>query len=120
MPRLPLLSPGISTSLDFDGVQITPRTPRPVRPDYADADTDNFVSGVDEEEVEMGLLAEDERARAHPGFANGTSHLEAKHRAPLSLEDKRAMALLCVLCMWLPPLPSFNTHFDARGRMFLA
>ncbi|KAH9988800.1 acetyl-coenzyme A transporter 1-domain-containing protein [Russula compacta] len=97
MPRPPFLSPGVSTSLEFDGVQITPRTPRAVRPDYADADADNFVSGIDEEEVEMGLLAEDERARAYPGFADGNGHLETKHKAPLSLEDKRAMALLCVL-----------------------
>jgi len=96
LPRQPILSPGISTSLD--SIQITPRTPHAVRPDYDDTEADKFVSGVDAEEVEMTLLAEDERRRAHPGFADGNGHLGIKHKAPLSLEDKRAMALLCVLC----------------------
>jgi len=94
MPRPPVLSPGVSTSLD--GVQITPRTPRGVRPRYADVD--DLLVGVDAEEVEMNLLSGDERSRAEPGFADGNGHIEAKHRAPLSLEDKRAMVLLCVLC----------------------
>src|SRR5712691_1331597 len=98
LPRQPIHSPGISTTLD--SVQITPRTPHGVRPDYGldDADADTFVSGVDAEEVEMNLLAEDERRRAHLGFADGNGHLDIKHKAPLSLEEKRAMALLCVLC----------------------
>ena len=108
LPRQPLLSPGISTSLD--SIQITPRTPRAVRPNYglddADADTDKFVGGADAEEVEMNLLGEDERRRAHLGFADGNGHLGIKHKAPLSLEDKRAMALLCVLCTSLSSLVS--------------
>ena len=109
LPRQPLLSPGISTSLD--SVQITPRTPRTVRPEYGrdDADADNFVGAVDAEEVEMNLLAEDDRHRAHPGFADGNGHLGIKHKAPLSPEDKRAMALLCVLCTSLSALFSGQT-----------
>jgi len=104
LPRQPLLSPGISTSLD--SIQITPRTPRAFRPDYGpdDPDADKFVGGVDAEEVEMNLLGEDDRRRAHPGFADGNGHLGIKHKAPLSLEDKRAMALLCVLCTSLSSL----------------
>lgn len=98
MPRSLVLSPGISTSLD--SVQITPRTPRIVRPNYAEVD-DSLVSG-DAEEVEMSLLSRDERSRAEPGFTNGDGYLEDKQKAPIiSLEDKRAMVLLCVLCAWL-------------------
>jgi hypothetical protein len=102
MPRPPVLSPGVSTSLN--SVQITPRsarTPHAVRPKYEDVD--DLVARVDAEEVEMGLLSGHERSRAEAGFADGNGHLEAKHRAPFSLEDKRAMVLLCVLCTWLPP-----------------
>jgi len=96
MPRPPVLSPGISTSLQ--NVQITPRTPRVLRPKpEADADADHFVGGADSEEVEMSLLAEEERARAGAGFADENGRLEAKHKVPLSPEDKRAMVLLCVL-----------------------
>lgn len=104
MPRSPVLfSPGITTSLD--SAQITPRTPRTARPKYAEVD-DSLV-GRDVEEVEMTLLSVDERSRAEHGFTNG--YLEGKQKAPIiSLEDKRAMVLLCVLCAWLlsssPPM----------------
>ncbi|KAH9989208.1 acetyl-coenzyme A transporter 1 [Russula vinacea] len=90
MPRPPVLSPGVSTSLN--GAQITPRTPHAVRPKYEDVD--DLVASVDAEEVEMGLLSGHER---ESGFADGNGHLEVKHRAPFSPEDKRAMVLLCVL-----------------------
>jgi hypothetical protein len=103
MPRSPVqvLSPGISTSLD--SVQITPRTPRAVRPKYAEVD-DSLIGG-DEEDVEMSLLSGDERSRAEAGFTNGNGYLEDKHKSPIiSPEDKRAMALLCVLCAWPFPL----------------
>jgi hypothetical protein len=100
MPRPPVLSPGVSTSLN--SAQITPRTPHAVRPKYEDVE--DLEASVDAEEVEMGLLSAHER---ESGFADGNGHLEAKHRAPFSMEDKRAMVLLCVLCTWLPPsLPS--------------
>ena len=97
-PRQRPLSPGVSTSLD--SVHITPRTPHAVRPTHAgdSAEADDFVGGLDAEEVEMNLLGEDERRRARPGFAGGDRHLHVMHKAPLSLEDKRAMVLLCVLC----------------------
>jgi hypothetical protein len=101
MPRSPVLSPGISTSLD--SVQITPRTPRAVRPRYAEVDVS--LVGGDVEEVEMSLLSGDERSRAEPGFTNGDGYSEDKHKVPIiSLEDKKAMVLLCVLCAWLIPL----------------
>jgi len=49
------------------------------------------------EELEMNLLAEDERRRAHAGFEDGYEYADAKHKA-ISSEDKRAMVLLCILC----------------------
>jgi hypothetical protein len=94
-PRHRPLSPGVSTSLD--NVHITPRTPRAVRPTLVD-DSDFVGVGVDAQEVEMSLLGEDERRRARLGFANEDGRLHVTHKAPLSPEDKRAMALLCVLC----------------------
>lgn len=112
-PRQRPLSPGVSTSLD--SVHITPRTPRSIRPSHADdsAEADDFVGGgVDAEEVEMSLLGEDERRRARPGFADGDTHLRVTHKAPLSLEDKRAMVLLCVLCM------SLFFPFTLLGRLY--
>jgi hypothetical protein len=102
MPRSPFLSPGVSTSLD--SVQITPRTPRFVRPKYADG-FDSLVA-EDAEEVEMSLLSGDERSRAGHGFTNGDEYLEDKHKAlVISPEDKRAMVLLCVLCAWFSSSP---------------
>jgi hypothetical protein len=99
--RSPLLSPGVSTSRD--SVQITPRTPRYVRPKYPEVD--ESLVGRDVEEVELSLLSADERSRAEHGFANGDGYLEDKQKAPIiSLEDKRAMVLLCVLCAWLLPV----------------
>jgi hypothetical protein len=96
MPRTPASTPAMSTTLD--SIQITPRTPRGMRLKHEDA-----------VEVEMSLLDEDDRRRADAGFADGNGHLEAKHKAPLSSEDKRAMALLCVLCRWLPSSPLRHT-----------
>jgi hypothetical protein len=79
----------------------------------AEAD-DNVSSSV--EEVEMGLLAGDERASSREGFGNGygdeSDDLEeedaavrnggdgakAKRKVPLTREDKKAIALLIVLC----------------------
>lgn len=94
MYRPPVLSPGVSTSLDT--AQITPRTPRPVRPKYAEVD--DLLVGRDAEEVEMSLLSGAERGRVEPGFADENGYVEDKHKGPFSLEDKRAMVLLCVLC----------------------
>lgn len=93
MPRPHILSPGASTSLD--SVQVTPRTPRSARLNHDDPDADYVVGSGSAEEVEMSLLAEDERRRADAGFEE---YADAKHKAPLSSEDKRAMALLCTLC----------------------
>jgi MFS transporter, PAT family, solute carrier family 33 (acetyl-CoA transportor), member 1 len=86
LPRTAVSTPAISTTLD--SVQITPRNPHTMRQNHVDA----------EEEVELSLLEEDDRRQAAAGFVDGNGHLEAKHKAPLSAEDKRAMTLLCVLC----------------------
>ena len=96
MPRPNILSPGITTSLN--SVQITPRTPRSARLNRNDVDSDYVVGSGSTEEVEMSLLEEDERRRADAGFEE---YEDAKHKAPLTSEDKRAMALLCTLCAWL-------------------
>ena len=97
MPRSHIHNPGVSTSLD--SVQVTPRTPRTARHDSDDTDADYVVGSRSAEEVEMSLLGEDERRHADAGFADYT---DAKHKAPLSSEDKRAMVLLCTLCAWVP------------------
>jgi MFS transporter, PAT family, solute carrier family 33 (acetyl-CoA transportor), member 1 len=104
MPRPHIVNPGLSTSLD--SVQITPRTPRSARRDHDDIDADYVVGSGSTEEVEMSLLAEDERRRADAGFEE--EYAGAKHKAPLSSEDKRAMALLCTLCAWVS-FPSLAT-----------
>jgi len=57
-----------------------------------------MLVGGDVEEVEMSLLSKDERRSADPGLADGNGYLEDMQKAPISLEDKRAMVLLCVLC----------------------
>ena len=100
MPRPRIHSPGVTTSLD--SVQVTPRTPRTARRDHGDADADYLIGSRSAEEVEMSLLGEDERRHADAGFAE---YADTKYKTPLSLEDKRAMALLSILCAWcsLPP-----------------
>jgi len=70
------------------------------------------------EEVEMGLLAGDERASSLDGHGlsdadgdseeSGGSEFEvpsgdAEKKVPLTREDKKAMALLIVLCTYAPP-----------------
>lgn len=78
----------ISSSLD--SIHIPPRTPRSGR-SYANG---GMGSG---DEVEMSLLTEDERRRA---AADGLDdHVSLKAKPALSTKDKRAMALLIVLCM---------------------
>jgi hypothetical protein len=89
LPRSSDSTPAMSTTLD--SVQISPRNHHTIRQNHLDA----------EEEVEMSLLEEDDRRLAAAGFVDGNGHLEAKHKVPLSAEDKRAMTLLCVLCTWL-------------------
>ncbi|KAF8500425.1 acetyl-coenzyme A transporter 1-domain-containing protein [Russula emetica] len=113
MPRSPVLSPGISTSLD--SVQITPRTPRAVRPKYAEVD-DSLIGG-DEEDVEMSLLSGDERSRAEAGFTNGNGYLEDKYKSSIiSPEDKRAMVLLCVLYL-IQGVPVRSIPFILREQL---
>ena len=81
----------------------------------ADADADDDMSSS-VEEVEMGLLAGDERASSREGFGNGHGDglddfeeddatmrnggddAKTKMQVPLTREDKKAIALLIVLC----------------------
>lgn len=82
-------SRALSSSLS--GVSVSPRTPK-----------FSHRMGPDDEaedEVELNLLGEDEQRQA----ANGLD-IEEQFGHPthsLSSEDKRAMVLLCVLCMIL-------------------
>jgi hypothetical protein len=75
------------------------------------------------EEVEMGLLAGDERASSRDGFGNGYGdwldeedeedavvrngggEAKMKTKVPLTREDKKAIALLIVLCAFSLPCP---------------
>jgi hypothetical protein len=85
---------------------------------------DGHVSGP-EEEVEMGLLAGTEHASESSGEEEEFNDLDdsivhssnGKMKAPLTREDKKAMALLIVLCTWLvsccywPLFPLFSSSF---------
>ncbi|KAI0062645.1 hypothetical protein BV25DRAFT_1915799 [Artomyces pyxidatus] len=85
--------PALSTSLD--SIHISPRTPRTPRPLRGDGEVD--VDG-ETEEVEMSLLDEEERRRAATGEDDEAAvGAGAKVKAPLSADDKKAMALLCIL-----------------------
>lgn len=74
----------MAVTSSLNSIHITPRTPISSR-----------VIGIDgeEEDVELSLLGEDERRQAAFG-AEG----EGIDKRPISLKDKKAMALLCVLC----------------------
>lgn len=78
--------PALSSSLELEGIQIPPRTPRGA---YGSDDGDAT------DEVELSLLNEDDR-RAAAG--DGTPSPASKSKQGVSAKDKRAMALLVVLC----------------------
>lgn len=79
-----------AVSSSLESIHVPPRTPRSGR---------NMDSM--EEEVEMSLLTEDERKAAATDFdlTNGESgQRSAKGVPPMSSKDKKAVALLIVLC----------------------
>lgn len=86
---------GVSTSLD--SIQIQPRTPRTPRPHREWANGDSPAANS-MDEVELSLLNEDERARA--AAENGFGDLgDVKPKTgTFSTEDKKAIALLSILC----------------------
>jgi PAT family acetyl-CoA transporter-like MFS transporter 1 len=91
-PRLH--SSAVTSSLDH--IQIVPRTPKMPRT----LPTQNGM-GDGSDEVELSLLGEAERREAAHGLEDGMGGsfedwLDPKQ--PLSSKDKRAMALLIVLC----------------------
>ena len=97
MPRGPRAQ---TTSLE--SIAISPRTPRPPHapPNGAqgwNADDAESANGADE--VEMSLLGEDERREAADGLTleEEQEYLSPEKR-PTSAKDKRAIALLIVLC----------------------
>ncbi|KAL5495648.1 hypothetical protein ACEPAI_1111 [Sanghuangporus weigelae] len=77
--------PALSSSLELEGIQIPPRTPRG---GYGSDDADAT------DEVELSLLNEDERRAAAAGGMDSPSSI-SKHG--VSAKDKRGMALLVVL-----------------------
>jgi hypothetical protein len=89
-----VLGDSLSASSSFQNGALTPRTPRSsvyVKSDTGLDDLDN------EDEVEATLLGEEERRRyalEDDGFG---SPLKLPPQ-PLSLDDKKAMVLLCILC----------------------
>lgn len=105
---------GVSTSLD--SIQIQPRTPRTPRPHREWANGDGPVVGS-MDEVELTLLSEEERARAgaEDGFGD-VGGLKSKSGA-FSTEDKKAIALLSVLCECLAYSDLFATSLMPGRRM---
>ncbi|KAJ7722661.1 acetyl-coenzyme A transporter 1-domain-containing protein [Mycena maculata] len=92
----PVLGDTLSvSSTSFQNVALSPRTPRSTVYRKFDADLD----GLDEEdEDELALLGEDERLHYGQGIdvEDGFGDINRPPQ-PISVEDKRAMALLCVL-----------------------
>lgn len=85
----PRLDPkAISSSLE--SIHIPPRTPRSGR---------SMANGELREEVELSLLSEQERRDASLDEEDGEDYIRTpKSKPQLSGKDKRAMALLIVLC----------------------
>ncbi|KAJ7102769.1 acetyl-coenzyme A transporter 1-domain-containing protein [Mycena epipterygia] len=91
----PVLGDALSvSSTSFQNIALSPRTPRSTVYRKFEADLD----GLDEEdEDELTLLGEDERRQYGQGLGAEDGFGQLKRPQPVSSEDKRAMALLCVL-----------------------
>ncbi|KAJ6542083.1 acetyl-coenzyme A transporter 1-domain-containing protein [Mycena vulgaris] len=94
----PVLGDSLSvSSTSFQNIALSPRTPRSTV--YR-----KFEAGLDglgeEDEDELALLDEDERRQYARGFDLDDGFGPINRPQPVSSEDKRAMALLCVLCMF--------------------
>lgn len=94
----PVLGDALSvSSTSFQNIALSPRTPRSTVYRKFEADLD----GLDEEdEDELTLLGEDDRRQYAQGLDAEDGFGQLKRVQPVSSEDKRAMALLCVLCMF--------------------
>ncbi|KAJ4473901.1 hypothetical protein J3R30DRAFT_3406733 [Lentinula aciculospora] len=77
--------PALSSSVELEGIQIRPRTPRTAL---------HSENGDAVDEVELSLLNEDERRAA---AASDTDLPSSRTKAGVSTKDKRGMALLIVL-----------------------
>lgn len=80
----------MAVSSSLNSIHITPRTPLSSRM--------GVNIGEDEEDVELSLLGADERRQAAFGLE---VEQEEDHKKPISLKDKKAMVLLCVLCEFM-------------------
>ncbi|PSS37198.1 hypothetical protein PHLCEN_2v969 [Hermanssonia centrifuga] len=108
MPRSPR---GQTTSLE--GISILPRTPKTATvrangfPGWSSEDSGNM------EEVEMSLLADDERRQAAEGMTveEEQEYLSRSEKKPVSSKDKKAIALLIILCWALTLLSHENLPY---------
>jgi MFS transporter, PAT family, solute carrier family 33 (acetyl-CoA transportor), member 1 len=93
MPRSPR---GLTTSLE--SISIQPRTPKTPRSNAGPAWRQSDEIGVDE--VELSLLGEDEQRQAAQGMTleEEQEYLAQSEKKPTSAKDKRALALLIILC----------------------
>lgn len=87
------LQVGMSSSLDQ--IHIAPRTPRATRSSYGDSENGHLG-----DEVEMGLLGDEERRQAAQGLDDLDDVRAKDAKTVVTSEDKKAMALLIVLCMY--------------------
>ena len=91
------LSRGAAISSSLERIHVPPRTPRSSR----------RLDSAPEEEVEMSLLTEDERKEAEADLLSDESEPSqrpSRGPQPMSSKDKRAIALLIVLCTSDPVL----------------
>jgi hypothetical protein len=80
----------IAMSSSLNSIRITPRTPKTPR-----------SAMHNEGDVELTLLDEGERLRSANGFQDEDSSVaesDTDLKKPISANDKRQMALLCILC----------------------
>lgn len=79
----------MAVSSSLHNIHISPRTPKSSRP-YSD----------EEDGFELSLLGEEERRQAAHGTDDEVHPSGNVGKKPMSTEDKRAMVLLCVLCVY--------------------
>lgn len=93
MPRGPHAQ---TTSLE--SISIQPRTPKTPRANGVNGWTPADADAIDE--VELSLLGEDERREAAHGLSleEEQAYLSQADKKPMSTKDKRAIALLIILC----------------------
>lgn len=93
MPRSPR---GLTTSLE--SISIQPRTPKTPRSNAGP--TWRASDEIGQDEVELSLLGEDEQRQAAQGMTleEEQEYLAQAEKKPTSAKDKRALALLIILC----------------------